>query len=65
MKLSQYISSVGDAAAAELFGVEERTAASWRKLTRSPRPEKAREIVKATKGKVSFSDCYEEREVAA
>lgn len=61
MKLSQYISTVGDAAAAELFGVEERTAASWRRLERSPRPEKAREIASVTKNKVTFSDCFEER----
>lgn len=65
MKLSTYIENVGDAVAAELFGVEERTAASWRLHERSPRPAKAREIVTATKGKVSFADCYEEKEVAA
>lgn len=61
MKLSEYISMVGDSVAAELFGVTERTAESWRLLERRPRPEKAREIEKVTKRKVSFSDCFESR----
>lgn len=58
MTLSDYIKEVGDAEAGRLFGVGERTAASWRRGERRPRPEKAREIVVATGGKVSFSDCY-------
>lgn len=61
MKLSAFIKKVGDSAAADMFGVTKRAAESWRLLERTPRPEKAREIVKATKGKVSFSDCFESR----
>lgn len=61
MKLSEYIEMVGDSVAADMFGVTERAAMSWRRLERSPRPEKAREIAKVTKNKVSFSDCFESR----
>lgn len=64
MKLSSYIKKVGDAEAALLFGVKKRVIESWRRVERSPRPEKARAIVVATKGKVSFAECYEEKAAA-
>ena len=59
MKLSLYIQNIGDEAAATLFSVEERTAASWRRGERHPRPKKAREIVMLTGGDVSYADIYQ------
>lgn len=63
MKLSLYIQNIGDEAAATLFSVEERTAASWRRGERHPRPKKAREIVMLTGGDVSYADIYQPFEV--
>lgn len=63
MKLSLYIKNIGDEAAAALFNVEVRTAASWRLGERHPRPKKAREIVLLTGGDVSFADIYEPLDV--
>lgn len=65
MTLSEFISEAGDDAAASLFNVSERTAASWRRGERSPRTEKAREIEQATDGRVTFSECFERPSVAA
>lgn len=59
MKLSTYIAEIGDTGAAVLFGVKERTVASWRRGERQPRVEQAQKIVKATKGKVTFAECYQ------
>lgn len=59
MNLRDYIKSVGDSRAAELFGVEERTAASWRRGERSPRPKTAATIVSVTQGEVSFAEVYQ------
>lgn len=58
MRLSEYIEAVGDEPAAKLFGVKKITAYSWRKGYRLPRPKKAKEIEKITKGKVTVRDCY-------
>jgi DNA-binding transcriptional regulator YdaS (Cro superfamily) len=58
MRLQDFIKTVGDATAAKLFGVKERTAMSWRLGDRRPRPAKAAEIVRMTKGKVGFTDIY-------
>jgi DNA-binding transcriptional regulator YdaS (Cro superfamily) len=58
MRLNKYIEAIGDAAAAELFGVKERTAASWRRGERRPRPEQAAVIVEASRGKVSYAEIY-------
>lgn len=58
MNLSEYITRVGDPKAAELFGVSERTAMSWRLGERRPRPQKAMEIVERTEGEVSYAGCF-------
>lgn len=56
MNLKDFISSVGDAKAARLFGVEERTAASWRRGERTPRPKHVERIVK--KSPVTYEGIY-------
>jgi hypothetical protein len=58
MTLPDYIAAVGDDRAARLFRVTERTAQSWRLGTRLPRPAKAVEIVKRTKGRVSLAGIF-------
>jgi hypothetical protein len=58
MDLPAYITLIGDKAAAELFGITERAATSYRLGSRSPRPAVARRIVAATGGKVSWADVY-------
>lgn len=60
MDLPTFIEAIGDEEAARLFDVKERTAASWRRGERWPRPEKARHIETVTKGRVSFSEIYRE-----
>jgi DNA-binding transcriptional regulator YdaS (Cro superfamily) len=58
MTLSKFIESIGDDKAAELFGVSRRCASSWRQGTRSPRKEKAKQIVKKTDRKVTLEGIY-------
>jgi len=59
MRLSEYITANGDQASAVLFNVSPRTAASWRRGERSPKPMKAREIAAKTQNVVSFSECFD------
>jgi transcriptional regulator with XRE-family HTH domain len=56
MRLDKYIKQAGDKAAAQLFGVAERTAASWRRGERIPSPEAARIIVSLSP--VTFEGIY-------
>ncbi len=65
MNLSEYISLIGDKAASELFGIEQRTAASYRLGQRQPRPEVARTIVAVTNGKVTWPEVYAPIEAAS
>lgn len=58
MTLIEYIKSVGDSTAADFFGVEERTVASWRRGERCPRTDTAKKIVKSLNGLLSLDDCY-------
>lgn len=58
MLLPDYITKLGDEAFADLVGIKGRTAASWRRRERFPRAMKAREIVKLTRGEVSFAEVY-------
>jgi DNA-binding transcriptional regulator YdaS (Cro superfamily) len=58
MNLATYIKAIGEDAAANLFGVSVYTVRSWRQFSRYPRPEKAREIVQRTGGKVSYEAIY-------
>jgi len=45
MRLSDYVKQIGDEAAAELFEVKVRTAASWRRRERIPSHKQASIIV--------------------
>lgn len=45
MTLPEYIAQMGDEKAGRLFGVETRTAMSWRLRSRIPRPKQAEVIV--------------------
>lgn len=56
--LKDYLTSLGDAKAAKIFGVTERAAMSWRLGERRPRPDKALEIVKRSRGRVRFDQIY-------
>ena len=58
MRLSEFITEIGDQAAAGLFDVSERCAASWRRGERKPRPNEAANVVKKSNGKVSYEDIY-------
>lgn len=48
MRLDEYIKQIGAAKFARMFKVAPRTAQSWQRLERRPRPEKAQEIVEKT-----------------
>lgn len=58
MTLVEFITQHGDERCAELFEVEVRTVASWRRGERSPRPDKALEIVAKAGGQVSMDGIY-------
>ena len=58
MNLTSYIELIGDKAAAELFGITERAAMSYRLGDRKPRPEVAQRIVNKTGGKIGWADIY-------
>jgi DNA-binding transcriptional regulator YdaS (Cro superfamily) len=58
MNLPDYIREIGHPAAARLFGVSVWTIKAWRFGQRTPRPEKANEIVAITGGKLSLNDIY-------
>lgn len=62
--LSDFIAEKGDAAAAAMFGVKERTAASWRRLENYPRATKAQEIVEITGGEVTMAGIYGDKQAA-
>lgn len=48
MRLPDYIKQVGAGRFAKQFRVKKRTAESWLRMERRPRPEKAQEIVEKT-----------------
>lgn len=58
MDLPTYIRTIGEQAAANLFGVSVFTIRSWRQRARYPRSDKAREIVEKTGGKVTYEAIY-------
>lgn len=61
MTLAEYIKKNGHAEAARLFGVSLSTIKSWRWGQRTPRPDKANEIVSVTGGEVSLSGIYAQK----
>ena len=58
MNLSEYISTMGDEAAAKILGISERAAKSYRLGKRCPRPAKANLMVKRSKGKLTLESIY-------
>lgn len=62
--LSQFIAEKGDAEAARLFGVKERTAASWRRMENYPRAAKAQEIVTILNGEIDMAGIYADKRAA-
>jgi hypothetical protein len=58
MELKQYIQEKGDDECAILFNVKPRTAASWRRGERMPRPDQANQIVQVTNGVVTLNGIY-------
>lgn len=57
--LSDWIEDLGDAAAAELFGVTLRRVQSWRRGERLPRPGKAKDLIELSNGRLDYSGIYE------
>lgn len=60
MALAEYLQKAfeNQAAAAEEFDVTQGTISHWINGRRRPSPEKAREIVQRSRGKVSFETIY-------
>lgn len=58
MDLKGFIEQLGDAKAAKLFGVKQRTAAAWRRGERTPRPKQVQKIIKASGGELSYEAIY-------
>jgi len=56
--LPEFISEVGAEEAARLFNIQPRTAESWKRRERYPRPAKAPEIIAATRGVVDYEGIY-------
>lgn len=58
MELSAFIRDIGIDKAAVLLDETPRTVKSWMYRERRPRPEKAPEIVRRTRGRVQFHEIY-------
>jgi DNA-binding transcriptional regulator YdaS (Cro superfamily) len=58
MNLREYIETIGEVAAANLFKVKRSRVKSWRFGTRQVMPGDARTIIEATGGKVGWDDIY-------
>ncbi len=58
MTLSEYITMLGDQTAAQVLGISERAAKSYRLGKRTPRPAKAQNMVKRSKGKLTLETIY-------
>ena len=56
--LPQYIASLGDVVFAQRYCVKERTAASWRRRERYPRPEQAHELIERSGGELTMDIIY-------
>lgn len=60
LSLPDFIAEIGDERAAELFDVTVRTAQSWRRRERYPRPIQARLIVARSDGRVDYAGIFGE-----
>lgn len=56
--LSDYITSMGDAKAAEVLGETERAVADWRRETRVPATIKARKLMERSQGVLTMEGIY-------
>ena len=65
MRLPDYIDTAGDDVCAKAFDVSLHTVLSWKYGKRQPRPEKAMEIERITRGMVTFRECFEPKAEAA
>ena len=58
MNLTDYISALGDDTAAKVLGITVRSAKAYRLGVRTPRPAKAQQMVKRSRGKLSLEAIY-------
>ena len=58
MNLPEYIRTIGEATAAQKFGVSVWTIRAWRQQAKFPRASKANEIVAITDGVVDLDGIY-------
>lgn len=58
MKLKDFISKVGNETASKTFDVPIGTIKSWRHGVSIPKPERAKHIVKVSRGMISWEDIY-------
>jgi hypothetical protein len=58
LTLCEFITAHGDDVVAGWCGVKARTAGSWRRGERLPRPEKARVLVGKSQGRLTMVDIY-------
>lgn len=58
MDLPSFIDELGISEAAKVLKTSYSAAAMWRRRERVPRPEKARDIEKRTKGRVTVAEIY-------
>lgn len=58
MNLPDYIAALGDEVAAKTLGISVRAARSYRERRRTPRPAKAAQMVKRSKGKLTLEAIY-------
>jgi hypothetical protein len=56
--LPDYIKALGDQQFSARYGVKLRTAASWRRRERYPRPKQARALVERSGGELSLNAIY-------
>jgi hypothetical protein len=56
--LSAYITQLGDEEFATRYGIKVRTAASWRRHERCPRPEEAKRLVEKSSGELTMDIIY-------
>jgi hypothetical protein len=61
MNLQEYISALGDDAAAKVLGITPRSAKAYRLGMRTPRPAKANAMVKRSRGKLTLQAIYGSR----
>ena len=64
MTLQDFIRDMGDGRAAALFGVKERTAASWRRGERFPRAQDIPRMIELSGGRLEYASFFHGRDAA-